>query len=319
MIFDAYLAWAALAGAMFALIGVAYRMGKPRNLLPIHIVPFIALCGTVVFVVRTAGIDWSAVPSRVWVLGVTVGPTQYLAFTLIALALRMGPLVPVWCAVSMGFLPVAVYSALGLHEAVNAWQLLGLGGAIACVVAASFESRQQPSADAASRPGGVLRQTLYAVILGLVVVFNGFTGVAVKDLAARSLEGPTMLNAFGDVYFLLLYAGLTACVFVDLAVTRRFRMIHRGVWLPALIGGIGSVGGILSTARYADGPGMTVFAVSGICGIFATTALARVIFGEKLTAVRVVSVLLGCLSIGLYAAGGSGAPPAAGKDDKPAL
>ena len=51
-----------------------------------------------------------------WLWGILGGLGQYAAVKMLAGALRLGPLSPLWCMVSLAFVPTLVYSALFLGE-----------------------------------------------------------------------------------------------------------------------------------------------------------------------------------------------------------
>jgi len=136
---------AGLSGVAFSLIGIAYRMGQPRGIVPAHVMACIAAVGSVVFGVRAAMLPLADVPLVVIGLGVAAGVTQYVLVRVIKAALDKGPLSPAWCALTLSFLPTVAFSSIFLGERVTLMHGLALVAGIACVLAASGCQSSPPS------------------------------------------------------------------------------------------------------------------------------------------------------------------------------
>ena len=89
-----------LSGAMFAVAGIAYRVGMIGNVQANQ-------CGVGLSVIGFIGFgllgwqEWQYLDWRLMLILTVTGVTQYLVMLLLRYALKTGPLSPAWCAVSL--------------------------------------------------------------------------------------------------------------------------------------------------------------------------------------------------------------------------
>jgi len=128
---------AALSGLSLALIGVAFRLGQSKNVVPLHIATSIGICGALFFGVQMKWSLLAEIPLFIYIMALIVALGQILAMELTKASLKRGPLSPVWCALNLNFLVVIIYAALVYGEAVRLFQALALISGLLCVIAAS--------------------------------------------------------------------------------------------------------------------------------------------------------------------------------------
>jgi len=273
---------AGMSGACFSLLGIAYRMGRPRGVRPAHVVLFVSLMGAIFYLVRCRGLSWAEVPARVWVWGALVGLTQYGVVKLIGRGLSMGPLSPIWCAVMLGFIPTTLYAAAFLGEPLHAFHYAAIGAGVASVVLGSLKERSKRDAPAVASPTWH-NMALYGAILLGILLLNSLSNTGMKDLSAiRDGTGRTLMVRYGDLFRLLLYLGLGAAVGVEFLLAGRFGApLGPAVWLGALAGA-GSIAGMLIIGICAAGPAALVYPVNSVVSILATSVVSILFFREKL-------------------------------------
>ena len=69
---------AILAGILFAVLGVSYRLGQTRGVTAIHIIVIDGIAGCLYFGLQSIHAPWSEVPPAVLLAGACVGFSQYL-------------------------------------------------------------------------------------------------------------------------------------------------------------------------------------------------------------------------------------------------
>ena len=295
-------AWAFLAGACFACIGISYRLGQARGVRPTQIALVMSLGGAVVFGLRCWGIAFGEVPLRLWLFGLAAGSGQYLTMLLIRHALARGGLTAVWCAVGLQFLPTVLYARLFLDERLPPLRFAGVAAGIACVLVAALRQKgsSAPRAGAPTRPGGYV---VYAAILLAILLGNSLISIGIKDLSARPAGVPSYFSRFGDLYCLLMYVflGLFICV---------GRLARRGPGVPlrlllpvGLLAAGGSTLGLWALGRCSALPAALVFVVSGIVSILGAAVASVLALGEKPTRLWYATVALALLAIVLVQAG----------------
>ncbi len=286
----------AAAGASFALIGIAYRMGTDRGITPLHIILVCSAVGAAYF----TWADWPlplTAPGRVWAWGIATGVTQYLAIVCVGIALQRGPLSPTWCAVSLSFLPETFYAALLLGEGLRAFHWAAMGVGVVCVVVASFEAGAPGGGDT-PRPrcwGDQLR--FGAALLG-ILLFNSVVGMAMKDLnAPHGAGGERLMDGYGGLYRVLLYVSLGGTIAAAFAVRRRFGGQVRTVVALGLLAAVGSIVGVGLISFTARGPAALVFTVRSVASILVAALLSVALFRERISRAWVATVLLAVATV----------------------
>lgn len=300
---------AALAGLSFSVIGIAYRAGQSRRASPSQIFLTTAVLGFVFSLIRARGTDWAHLPQ--WVIGLALlsGITQCLTVRLLGAALRVGPLSPAWCAISLGFVPVTAYAMLCLDEPVAPLQYLAIALAALCVVIAAGSHRPADTTEA--RPTGWGGSLLYGLILVVLLLGNGVMDVAMKDLGTRTLAGQTYKASYSDAFMVLLYASLAVSVAIDLALTRGFKGPLRTSAVLGTIAAAGSIGGVRATTLCASGQAAMVFTVRGAVQLLAASTVSVLVFREALGKRWLATVGLAVGAVALAAPWGTPPKPSA--------
>ena len=289
---DMAVAYAALSGASFALIPLAYRLGRSASINPMIVNMSMGVFGTIVFAVQCRG-ECLHAPIRVWMAAVIAGGSQYLTARLIRVALGRGPVASFWCTCSLGFLVVVGYAWAFLDEHIAAFQLAAVGCGIASVVVASFTIDHSPGVE--TRKGSRLA---YGALLAAILLLNGGMGMAVKDLSARAAaSGQNMLEAYRNLFFLVLYAVLGVLGAADVAWGGGLRASWKKILPVGLLAGIGSTMGMVLLALAASHPAAVVFTINSTTAILVAAVLLTVLFKERVTAAWCATVLLSVLTL----------------------
>lgn len=289
---------AALSGLALGIIGVAFRIGQNRNVIPLHISMCMGLAGAIFFGVQ---MDWSllaALPLAVWIFVVLNGAGQIVAMHFTRVALGMGPLSPLWSAMNLTFLAVVIYSAIVFGEPVNTLQVAAILAAIGTVLFAS----QLSASDEEVGEGGkkkINRKFAYSILLLVILISNSIVFIAIKDLGTRPVTtgGPPILAQYTAPVFFVMYLGLAlatgGAAWVQGAKPDRLR----DLLLLGLMAALGSVLGMLLLNAAIGAPAALVFTISGVMTIL-TGAIASVLFfGEKMVWAWYATVGMGALAL----------------------
>jgi drug/metabolite transporter (DMT)-like permease len=289
-----------ISGLGFAVLGVSWRLGQAKGVPPTHVAVVISVIGTAFFAGRAGGF---AAPALVWALGVAAGVTQYAAIKLIKPALARGPLSPLWCAISLGFVVTVTYARLFLGESLRPLQSLGVAAGVGCVIVASMGQQQSSDDSAPAAPGLVGPKAVYGAILLLILLSASGAALMIKHLSAQPYGvGESYMAHFGDVFYGQFYAVFGLLIGLDLLLTR-----PRGVPLkPALavgvLGAAGSVTGLWAWGVASVLPAAVVFTVSSLVSIVAASLASVAFFGEKRTRSWYAAIGLAVVSVVLVSA-----------------
>ena len=286
---------AAISGIGFALIGIAYRMGQPRGIAPPHIVLFLAAGGTIFFGVQMLNIPLLEIPLVVIVYGTVAGLCQYVLVKVIKVALRMGPLSPVWCALALSLLPTIGFASVFLGEKLGMTQVLAIVAGIACVLAASAIHREEP----AGKPGDRRSTWLaYVAVLLLIPTFNCISQIGIKHMEHLPAQGGgSLIEQYKAVFLMLLYLMIGAGTAIDLFVTRGFNVPFWRTAGLGLMAAAGSIFGMAALTACAALPAATLFTLSNVVSILATALVATLAFGERRTLAWYGTVGFGVLTV----------------------
>ena len=289
-----------LSGISLGLIGVAIGLGKKAGVQPIEIMLVSTGVGSLVFAGKQLQRRQPApIPLRVWWWGVTGGLSQYLAMRGIGLAMNLGPLSPVWCAASLGFIPVSFYSAIRYKERLTLLKNMALAAGVGCVVVSAVTN---------SRGGTTLVSlagTLgYGAVLLAVLVLNSLNSIAIKTLGMNAgLTQPGQTSRANNLFLPIMYATCFLAALADLLWHRNPNLAFSSLVVFGGLAALGSMVGMALMASCASAPAGVVFTLSGISGVV-TAALVSVLFlGERAglgwggtISLGVVSILFGALS-----------------------
>lgn len=299
---------AAVSGISFSVMAIAYRLGAPRRVTPSHILLVACVMGMIVFGTQSLG-QWSHLPSRVVLLAATAGVSQFALLRLMHWGLKHGPLSPLWCALMLGFIPVILYSAVFLGEALAARHYLAVATATGSVLAAAFADTILHRLARKPAPAEIppaqrhlhrnLRESfLYASLLMTILLTNAIASIVVKELSTRTgPAGNSDMNDFRYCYLFLLYLVIELGIVVELACSKAPAAPRGSVLALGTLAGAGTIAGMITLTIYSAGQAATVFTVSGVASIVATSVGAVLLFGEKMTLGWLLSVGLGLATV----------------------
>ncbi len=287
----------AMAGISFSVIAVAYRLGQSRRIAPLDLLGICGAVGAGIFAMLFArtGVSLGAVPLPVWLWGILGGLGQYAAVKMLAGALRLGPLSPLWCMVSLGFVPTLVYSAMFLGEAMRPLQYAAIGASVLCVMAAA--AKPDDPAAAAGRRQDRFAWLLYPLLLVAILLTNSVVPIGQRALNAQSAGLAEAGPAHGHLLLCLCYLMLMLCAIVDALITRRPRGTLANLAMLGLLTSVGSVCGLAILNTCASSA--IVFAVQGIVQIVVVALISVLAFGERTSASWYGTIVLGILAVTL--------------------
>ena len=268
--------WSIFAGFMFAIGGIAYKIGANGNVRPIQCAVFLSAVGTVVFGAIGCN-EWSFCSLPLFLLSVVIGVTQYWVIVFLRWALNLGPLSPTWCAVSLGFIPVIIYSAVSCGEKISFFQYLSIAATIGAIVSASLSSN-------GGKSGSSWKQkVLYCIILVLLVVFNSTLSVGLKVASQINVSGTSMSlsDRCGNVILSLVYCTIMICGAIELTAGKKWVFNRNAFWGGALLALGASTGYGLQLFLVDKAPAVTVFALGNTVSILGTALMSVIFFKEK--------------------------------------
>jgi drug/metabolite transporter (DMT)-like permease len=289
---------AALAGTSIGLIGVTYRLGQPRGLLPLDILAACCVLGTAVFGAAfwTSGGHVSAMPASLWAWGVAAGLGQYAAIKLFGSALRFGPLAPAWCVVSLNFVPTMVYAAMFLAEELLPLQYAAVAASALCVVVASIKPEAGGTARAAWPTNPLARQSLYLAILAGIFLACSLLSISIRAVGEQKATlGEPLSRQYGHFLLLQCYVVMMVCGLLDTTLSGRLRTAPKALAALGLLAGIGSVCG-LALLQLCSSSTMA-FPVASIAQIVVVAVISVLAFREKPTATWYGTIALGLLAV----------------------
>ena len=97
------------AGLSYALAGIGHKITSTYgNVTTIQNAAFCSVCGVVLFGIRGTT-EFATFSPDLLILVVIIGVTQYLGMIFLNTALKIGPLSPAWCAISLVFMPAVIF------------------------------------------------------------------------------------------------------------------------------------------------------------------------------------------------------------------
>jgi len=287
---------AALSGLSLAVIGVSFRWGQSKNVVPLHISTAIGLAGAIFFAFKADFSTIGTLPAFIYIIAIVNGLGQLVTMVLTRVALKKGPLSPVWCAMNLTFLFVTVYSAFVFSESISLMQYLALGAGIISVVFASYIGTAKSEEQIKSNWKDKL---IYGLMLILILIGNAIIFVAIKDLGTRYIPGQnvTWLGAqTANIYFI--FYVVLALSNGSVAVFQKTKPTSVGylVGLGALAGA-GSICGMLLLSLCAQAPAAVVFTVNGAIIILGGALASVIFFSEKMTRAWYGTIGFGVLAV----------------------
>ncbi len=276
---------AGLSGISFSLIGITFRIGQNRGVIPLHISMCMGIAGAIFFGIQVNWADFGGLPTFVWIMAILTTVGQIGAMHLVRICLGMGPLSPLWSAMNLTFLPVILYSAMVFSERISPVGYATLSAAVVCVFFASQAGSEAATEEKADRKSSLRTKLIYGSLLFLVLLGNSVVFVVLKDLGTRlipnSSETTYLMQYVSPIYFLMysslaLFSGVT--VWMQKAVPNRYIDL---VWLGIMAAG-GSISGLLLLKTCMALPAGLLFTINGMITILGGVIASVVFFGEAM-------------------------------------
>jgi len=287
---------AILAGMCFSIVAIAYRLGAPRGVGPVHVMGTCSLLGAAFFGVQALGAPGGSVPPLVVALGLLAGATQYALLPIIRAALRLGPLSPLWCVLMLSFIPTTLYAALVLGETLGPLNYAAMAAALLCVGLACVGK----GGSAAGVGTGPRHRLRYAAMLAAMLMIAAVAGACLKELDSRGDgAGGSLLARHRDAYIATLYLAIAACAVADVALTRGRPASWRWTLGLGMMAAAGSLTGMSFLVRAAVLPAAVVFTLNSVSSIVFTALVAAALLGEKRTWSWYATLACGLLAVAL--------------------
>ncbi|MCK4641930.1 MAG: hypothetical protein KAU06_11370 [Candidatus Marinimicrobia bacterium] len=292
---------AVLSGVGFGLIGITFRMGQSRNVIPLHISMCMGIAGCVFFGIQVNWQSFFSLPLLAVLLPVisAFGNLASMHFTKVSLS--RGPLSPLWCAMNLTFLIVVIYSAFAFSETILPFQFAALVAGILCVIFASNLGNQPDTEKKGPKPERSGKDKfIYAGSLLIVLLGNSTAFVIIKDLGTRLIPGSaelTYLVEYRSSIFFLMYSSMAiTCLVLVLIQKAKPNKIGDLIRLGTLAAG-GSIVGMFLLGLAAALPAALIFTINGMIAILIGVIASVVAFGEKRTPAWYGTVGFGILAV----------------------
>ena len=296
-----YALLAALSGVSFGQIAITLRLGQSRDVRGEPIFAIATLAGTIFFAAQGGLATVTELPLAALAWAVAAGLPQYAMLRILRAGLKLGPLSPLWCAVSLGFVPAVVAAHFAYGEHLLALQYVGLAAAIVCVASGSLTQRSGPTA-AAAEGGRVARVLFYGMLLVVLVLMNGVAFCGTKFVAKQlTPSGESWLDRYGHAYYMVFYFVIFLGCATDMAITQRGqtpwrRALPLGCWC-----GAGSIGGVaLWKACAVHMSAAALFTASSVVQILTASLASVIFFAERRTFWWYVLVATGIAAVVLF-------------------
>jgi len=276
---------AALSGISFSLIGITFRIGQNKGVIPLHISMCMGIAGAIFFGVQLNWSDFGALPMFVWMMALLTTVGQIGAMHLVRICLGMGPLSPLWSAMNLTFLPVILYSAVVFSEKISITGYATLLAAVVCVLFASQAGNEASAEDDEEEKSSFRKKSIYGGLLLLVLLGNSLVFIVLKDLGTRLIENSTettyLMRYMPPIYFIM-YSSLAifsgAIVWMQKAIPNRYFDL---AWLGVMAAG-GSIAGLVLIKTCMALPAGLLFTLNGMITILGGTVASVIFFGESM-------------------------------------
>ena len=294
--------FAGISGICLSIIGISFRMGQSRGVIPLHISMCMGIAGAIFFGVQMDCSAFAKLPTFVILMALLTSVGQIVAMHLAKICLSKGPLSPLWCAMNLTFLLVVIYSAILFSEHILSFQYLALISGIVCVIFASniggSKKENEKSTEAVSK--SMKDKVVYGIMLVLILVTNSLVFIVIKDLGTRTItpgSAATYLAIYREPIFFIMYSSMA--IFSGIVVLLQRAKPHRLVNLIGL-GGLaagGSIAGMLLLSLCVALPAALIFTINGIVIILGGVIGSVLFFGERRTRYWYGTVGFGVLAV----------------------
>jgi len=264
-------------GALYAGCGVAYKIGSEGKVPSIESAVTLSFFGFILFGLMGYS-EWSTMTPGLYLAGALFGLTQFLGCRLILNALKMGPLSPVWCAQSLSFVPVIIYSALFLGESFSSFQYISLVATFGAILAAAWGGGGKHVA-------GLRQHLVFGAVLVTILVSLSVLSLGLKFCSAHTEVGTTasISDLHGNALMALTYLFIGLCGFVDLTLRKAWVVNRQAVTSGALLTVCALSAFALTLSIVSKVPAVLLFAGSSAVSILGACLISTFCFREKRT------------------------------------
>jgi drug/metabolite transporter (DMT)-like permease len=286
-----------ISGIGFGLIGVMFRYGQNKNVIPIHISMVMGLGGALFFGMQVNWNQFFSLPTIVIMLPILSAMGNLVSMHFTKVSLNKGPLSPLWVAMNLTFLTVIIYSTFMFSEKILPFQYLALISGIICVSFASTLGNSESSDKQKRSRKDVI---IYALALLVVLLGNSAAFVIIKDLSTRVIplnSSMTYMMEYRNSIFFLMYISMAVTCF-SLAVAQKAKPnSYFDLFKIGLVAAVGSIVGMLLLGFAARLPAALIFTINGMVSILLGVIVSVVAFGEPRTKAWYGTVGFGILTV----------------------
>lgn len=286
-----------VSGIGFGLIGVMFRYGQNKNVIPIHISMIMGIAGAIFFGLQ---VDWQQfwnLPTLVIILPIITAIGNLIAMHFTRISLSKGPLSPLWCAMNLTFLTVVIYSTFMFSEKILPFQFVALITGIICVLLASTLGNQS-SEDKERRP--IKDILIYGAALLIVLLGNSTAFVVIKDLSTRTLglnTAMTYMAEYRNTIYFLMYLSMAVTCFGLVVMQKAKPDSYKDLILIGSVAALGSIVGMLLLGFAAALPAALIFTINGMVAILVGVIVSVIAFGEPRTRNWYGTVAFGIITV----------------------
>ncbi len=291
---------AGASGIAFSMMALAYRWGETKHIRAQMVFWGVAAIGSGVFAVRcTWRGEFQSLPWPVIIWAIVGALGQYVAIRVMTAAMSKGAFGPIWCALTLNFIPVTVYALTCTSEHQSAGQWLSMVLAIACVVVAAMDpGKNQPDPNQQKpAPKEKSSTPTYGLMLLTLMLTSGLLNVGMKDLASHHFAGPHLPN-YSDAFLFLMYLTLFTAITLEWLIARKPIPHLRVAAGPVLLAGVGSLIAMTCLIIAGLAPNVIVFVVTSILSVLGGFLGSRFFFKDPLTRTSWFVIALGVASVG---------------------
>lgn len=278
---------AACSGFCFALIPIAIRGATSQGIDSNRLLAISMLICGAILLPRAIAAD---TPWFIWLAGGLIGLAQLGAIAALRLGLSHGPLTPLWCAQSVSFVVVTLWSWWQWDDKPST------GGAVGILL--GFMSVGILAWGAGDDKGGKPTRILpYAIALMLVLALNGITNASFKTLAMLPIDTSDNLMAkYGDGALTGMYAVIGISSFLLRPINHGPMPFHSTIGMSVVLAG-GSLGGISLLRLCLTDSTALVFTVNATSSLLAAAILAWLLWGERPSPIGAVGLLVALAAV----------------------
>lgn len=267
-----------LAGLSYALAGIGHKITSAYgNVTTIQNAALCSACGVILFGIRGTA-EFSSFSADLLILTMIIGITQYLGMVLLNTALKIGPLSPAWCAISLVFMPAIIFSAIVFDEPLTAWHIVSLFFICGAIYFASGNGKAQKEMK------GWKAKLLYGAVLSAMLIFCSLCSIGLKVAFYHHAAGheQSLLAESKELLMGMMYLCLGICSCIHLSLTKTW-VFNRAGWIGGALVSLCTLGAYLLQLMIMELPASIVFAMTYSVSVLASGILSTVFFREKRT------------------------------------